>query len=602
MFDLSTGIAEPARYGWKAHYLSLLAANALSVPVALALAPDEAVDLSALDPDLSYAVRSSGLAEDSQSASYAGRFTTHLGVRGLKNLLLAIEDVRADGADEMPMGVVVQQMVDRPIVSGVAFSCHPVTFDRHIAPVSWIHGVGDRLVSGMAAGNDMEVRLTDGVVSSGDWPLEAEFLRELTDVLIRLDQLLDQPVDVEWCIAGRGGLHLLQLRPVVLPAPAVSDLDTMMSFQFLPHVIATHRRLALRADAVRLGVPMLAARAVLASHSGGMPDMPPFKASEQSAGRSVVLLHPSRIDGKSVSKVTKDCSTDVEFFVQGCQRYAIRQYPDPSDAARSIVHALRIGLEHGALACVLEQEILEAYATGILRRTAEGYLIEAALGHFVPKGVVETSTFLLSFDLRVILRSEVLQSAAYHFINGHIVAEQPPYEPLSLTDVDLHRVVSVLKPILAAHPAAAWEFGLVGEPGHRRPYIIDIVDDDLDADQLLSYDVTRGVVSSGSAAGPVVDLRRSPAREVPVAGPAIYIARQAFVDILPLVRACHPSSGFIFESASLLAHLSVALRERGLAAVRLPASSIDDLVREAGSLAIDTAKQEMVTQLKMPQP
>ncbi|WP_343869898.1 PEP/pyruvate-binding domain-containing protein [Dactylosporangium roseum] len=612
MIDLGTEIADPDRYGWKAHYLSLLAKEGYTVPEAWALAPDQAVDMDELDLDLPYAVRSSGLAEDAQSGSYAGHFSTHLDVRGAGNVRSAIDAVRASAAGEMRMGVVVQRMVESPVLSGVGFSCHPLTLDRHTATVSYVRGLGGGLVSGTQAGHDVEVRMPDGVVVAGEWPVATEALGRITDALVHLDDLLGQPVDIEWCLTRSGELVLLQLRPVVLPEPMVQDLDSPEAFAGLPSMIAAHSKLALRADAIRLGVPMSTARAVLATCHRDLPTLPPLAAGDRSAGRSVVLLHPTHLEGKVVREFAQDCSTDVEFFVRGCQRYAIRQYPHQAGSARSVAHTLHRGLERGAIACVIEQEILHAYATGIIRGMAGTYLVEVALGHFVPKGNVATSTFVLSHDLRITHHSYARQSKAYHFINGHVVVESPPYEPLEMADADLRRLVQVLRPVLAARPGAALEFGLLGQPGSLQPYMIDVADGDRDADPMSTADVARGVVSSGLAAGPVIDLRESRTRDdlnthlydaaiegaASTLNPSIYIARQASVDLLPIVRACHPASGFIFEQASVLAHLPVILRERGVAAITMSESSIDALVRRGGPLAIDTGERQMVMPLE----
>jgi hypothetical protein len=394
----------------------------------------------------------------------------------------------------------------------------------------------------------------------------------------------------------------------------VRNLDSPEAFAALPAGIAVHGKLSLRADAVRLGVPMSSARAVLATRHRDLPALPPLVADDHSAGRSVVLLHPAHLEGKVVREFVKDCSTDVEFFVRGCQRYAIRQYPSQAKAAESVVHTLHRGLEHSAVACVIEQEILHAYATGIVCSMAGTYLVEVALGHFVPKGNVETSTFVVSQDLQITHRSHAPQSKAYHFINGHVVVESPPYEALEITDADLRRLVQVLGPVLAARPGAALEFGLLGQSGSLQPYMIDVADADRDADPMSAADVAQGVVSSGSAAGPVIDLRESRTRDdlnthlydvtidgaAPTLSPSIYVARQASVDLLPIVRACHPASGFIFERASVLAHLPVILRERGLAAITMPELSIEALVRHGGALSIDTSGRQMVLPLKEP--
>jgi phosphohistidine swiveling domain-containing protein len=51
----------------------------------------------------------------------------------------------------------------------------------------------------------------------------------------------------------------------------------------------------------------------------------------------------------------------------------------------------------------------------------------------------------------------------------------------------------------------------------------------------------------------------------------VVLADRASVDLLPIASRLRPGSAFVFKHASLLAHLSVVLRERGI-----PAVVIDD--------------------------
>lgn len=614
MIDLRIGVADPATYGWKAHYLSRVAEEGLNVPNAIALSPMDGVDSVRIDEHKSYAVRSSGLAEDSEDQSFAGHFRTYLEVRGATEVRKAIAGVRASAGGDMPMGVIVQEMVASPRASGVVLSVDPVSLATASATVNWVYGLGDGLVGGDVVGNDLKVTLDDATVIDGYWPHGSVLLQALVDSVRRLQNLLRRPVDVEWAVSEDGELAILQVRPVVLPGAEVVDLDSSGSIASLPGSLRGHPKLELRAVAAARGIRMSPARAVIANAATGVPEISPFAASEHSAGRSVVLVHPTHVGGRIVREFTKDCGTDVEFFVRGCQRYAIRQYPEQSGAAQAVIETLSRGLEHAAFACVIEQEILHAYATGILRKTTSGYLVEVALGHFVPKGYVETTAYALSDQLDLVAQAGRPQSKAYHFINGHVVTEVPPFEVLAVTTGDLRRTVEALRPILLEHPGAAVEFGLLGEPGELDPYLIDIAESDHADAELSLDDLTRGVVSRGLAQGPIIDLRDSAASddlnghlydtvlegEGAKLAPAVYVASIASVDLLPIVRAAHPDSGFIFERASTLAHLAVVLRERGIAAVILPAEEINSFVERALPVRIRTAERLVVMPLERP--
>lgn len=83
------------------------------------------------------AVRSSAVAEDGETASFAGQLESYLGIDGEENVLEAIRKCWASGDTERvrayrkmhdiaetPVAVVVQQMID-PIAAGVMFSTEP---------------------------------------------------------------------------------------------------------------------------------------------------------------------------------------------------------------------------------------------------------------------------------------------------------------------------------------------------------------------------------------------------------------------------------------------------------------------------------------------
>src|SRR5919201_3609593 len=113
------------------------------------------------------AVRSSALGEDSQEATFAGQQETYLWVRGAERVCDAVRDCwislysppaltyRARlGSDEEPaMGVAVQEMVDAE-VSGVMFTCNPVSGDPSMVAVNASWGLGLAVVGGEVTPDD----------------------------------------------------------------------------------------------------------------------------------------------------------------------------------------------------------------------------------------------------------------------------------------------------------------------------------------------------------------------------------------------------------------------------------------------------------------
>src|SRR5204863_3074458 len=120
------------------------------------------------------AVRSSALGEDGEDASHAGQQDTFLWVQGLEQVYDAVRDcwvslytpraIGYRGGDATAaMGVTVQQMVDAEI-SGVMFTCNPVSGDPSMIAVNASWGLGIAVVGGEVTPDDYLVSKVTGEV------------------------------------------------------------------------------------------------------------------------------------------------------------------------------------------------------------------------------------------------------------------------------------------------------------------------------------------------------------------------------------------------------------------------------------------------------
>ncbi len=201
------------------------------------------------------AVRSSALGEDSQDATFAGQQETYLWVRGADHVCDAVRDCWVSlysvpaisyrariGADEPAMGVAVQTMVDAE-VSGVLFTCNPVSGDPSMVAVNASWGLGLAVVGGEVTPDDYLVsKITKEVVREHvhskdiqyvpdaggrgairvEVPearrevacLDAAALNALVEVAGHIERYFGSHQDVEWAIARDGELHVVQSRPV----------------------------------------------------------------------------------------------------------------------------------------------------------------------------------------------------------------------------------------------------------------------------------------------------------------------------------------------------------------------------------------------------
>lgn len=258
-------LAEAHRYGTdvlggKAAALARQAAAGLPVPdgfvvtTAALAAGDwepEVTAAAALVGADRYAVRSSARAEDGAEASFAGLFVTVLEVpaadlagairrcassagadtvSGYRRRAAARQHGQDPGGpsggdlgDDEPgrgeMAVLVQAMV-RPVAAGVAFTADPRTGDRDTTVVTAVRGLGERLVSGEAVGDEwVVVGGSARCRRSTERALDEPGALAVAALAHRAAAVAGVPQDVEWAWDGTAAL-LLQARPITaLPDP-----------------------------------------------------------------------------------------------------------------------------------------------------------------------------------------------------------------------------------------------------------------------------------------------------------------------------------------------------------------------------------------------
>jgi len=246
-----------------------------SAPVPDALAEEIARRYAELgEPPV--AVRSSALGEDSQEATFAGQQETYLWVRGADHVCDAVRDcwislfsppaityrARLGSGGETAMGVAVQTMVDAE-VSGVMFTCNPVSSDPSMVAINASWGLGLAVVGGEVTPDDWLVsKVTREVVREHVHAKEIEYvpdaaghgavrrevpverrevacldaaaLEALVEIGRRVEVHFGSAQDIEWAIARDGELFVLQSRPVTAgtrrrEAKPASALSLIMS-------------------------------------------------------------------------------------------------------------------------------------------------------------------------------------------------------------------------------------------------------------------------------------------------------------------------------------------------------------------------------------
>jgi pyruvate,water dikinase len=272
--------ADEAQFGGKSAGLGELIAAGLAVPPGFAVSCaagegdlDEVVAAYQAMGEPPVAVRSSAIGEDSAEASFAGLQDTFLWVRGAERVRQAVRDCwaslhnpeavsyreRVGFQGEPAMGVTVQEMVDAA-VSGVMFTCNPVSGDPSTVAINASWGLGLAVVGGEVTPDEYRVSKVTGEVlhrrvgtkqveyrpgpagpEQADVPPERREAACLDDAqlsaLVELARAVEGHFgahrDVEWAIDAGGDAFLLQSRPVTVSsqrpqATAKSALQLVM--------------------------------------------------------------------------------------------------------------------------------------------------------------------------------------------------------------------------------------------------------------------------------------------------------------------------------------------------------------------------------------
>jgi pyruvate,water dikinase len=233
--------ADLPRVGGKAFNCARLRQAGFPVPDGLAI-PSDATDaeipslthdawLDTVPRDVRFAVRSSGIGEDSAGHSFAGIHETALNVER-SHLVDAVRACRrsADSAaarayrearqvagESATIGVLVQVMVPA-VTSGVAFTVNPITGADELV-INAARGLGEALVSGQIDPDEFRISKSDGRVLSsrpgegGGSALSAPQIGPLAELLTRIERHYGAPQDIEWCHDG-AQFWIVQSRPV----------------------------------------------------------------------------------------------------------------------------------------------------------------------------------------------------------------------------------------------------------------------------------------------------------------------------------------------------------------------------------------------------
>lgn len=195
------------------------------------------------------AVRSSAIAEDSKSASWAGQLKTYLNI-SREDVIEAVEKCWASLKSEHAtkyaianklhnkqnaVAVIVQVMVDADL-AGVLFTANPVTNNTGEYLLESVYGLGELLVQGEVTPESLVISKQgsiisrqasrqkqmlvnkDGINRKVDVDVKGHIVSEkllhrLLELATKIENHCGTPQDIEWVFGG-GKLYIVQSRPI----------------------------------------------------------------------------------------------------------------------------------------------------------------------------------------------------------------------------------------------------------------------------------------------------------------------------------------------------------------------------------------------------
>lgn len=534
------------------------------------------------------AVRSSSFYEDGDKGSCAGIYETKLNVRKEKSFITeAIKQVLSNAqCSAEKIGIVFQPMINARI-SGVMFTSNPKNNSRKEILENYTFGLGDKLVSGKVSGSEVIVKKDEVSESKND------FHNRLALLGIDLEKKFF-PCDVEWCIEEESEIIILvQMRPITSAGLNQDDFIVDVSKKSLTDKkqFLSHDKVKMRLEAEEKNILVSPAYLVhcssLREYDFSLIEEINKKRSRYCRGYNVVVISPKLVDKKIIRAFTGDKNNISKCLT--CNRYGVRAEPDFSNLAETVKNFYeRLKNEYLSFTMII-QEIFDPEYTGIIKKSGDNYYIELAKGHFVAKGIVPMSTFILDKDFALVTKRIACQEKYYGLLEGHTL------EFLYGKEVDVkEELLEKIAKNFSAYvneKSACVEFGILKEDEDYIPYLIDYTDD-TENDVITPEQIGNGVISSGYGKGKIVHLYSDGLQtslnshffdqqnESKTKNTEKYIYLCDLPDISFKDKLTENCAGFLFKDGAALCHLAVLLREKGIPAI----TCIDELMFEENSV------------------
>lgn len=592
-------------YGGKAYWLNWLHEQNIAVPDTIFISAMDRLQILALEKETEfkkelqermkkilpgdfYAVRSSAVDEDGFVESKAGNYQSYLETAGPEGVWKAIINMGRELKDGSRLGVVIQRMIQAEY-SGVIFSSDPKNGDRSGPYICMTPGTGEKLMAGLKKGEELEVVIRDGEIRIPESRIgmSEQNLKQLVEAAKEIENKLNFPVDIEWCVEKNSQkIILLQCRPMTGIFAGKNRIVpvTGKNMAGLPSYLVSNDKVMLRELAEKNNFKMSDAYLMICScQSDTFPQMDfNYEKPEYFSGYSVVLISPSKIEGKIQRFFVGD--KKKVYSVTKCHRFGVRKvasYDQVELCLADMYQAVR--MKQWACSAII-QEILDAKFTGVVKQIPEGYAIEIARGHFLSKGLIPMSVYAVDFSGRIVYCDEIWQKKYISIVEGCVLEyrlEKP--EKIMISEHNIRNLITCVQSLLSVEKNMVVEFGMLNNSS-LTPYVIDCMQGENEISEMSLKKIEQGVLSSGRIEGILVKLELEDDSNVlnvhfynDIVGTEpdseecnyIFYAQVPSIQLLDILnRYDSRHIGFVFEEGSMLCHFAVLLRERGIPAIR----------------------------------
>jgi len=500
-----------------------------------------------------YIVRSSHTQEDGLIKSMAGAFRTISNLQP-DEVISAINEVVSHSFSSSPnepvTGVIVQRQI-KSLIAGVLFTSNPINKKKKQAIVSATTLDGANLMTGKDAGNTYFIDSNEVKLISGTQDIPKKYLNDFVKYIESFRGSYQLPADIEWVIDENETVWFVQIRPITGIGPE-SNAYFDLGENFVDSI-----------DEEKNNVRYLAKRFGLYASKGRQ-----LKLSTDSKEKDISKLLTGFPSGCVVSVILHQSYQHIGL--------AKRTFGKFNTICEKIFKILEYFKDDYLEIQITLLEIISPEFSGIIKKEENAVIIDITKGHYLTKGVVASSSYVLDQSYNVLKNKEEMQHE--HFLateNGQKKIREDV--KLSFSQNQIGLIARSLAPLLDYFPCIL-EFGVMKD---GKLLLMGYIKEK--NTETARFALETGVISEGVIEGVLVidkeDLTKNNSfnshfecsenyDDDTTNGNIIIYATRASLNLKIYIKKYGANRiGFIFKEFSSLNHFCIRLRELNIPAL-----------------------------------